>query len=190
MEAIPEQSSSSSTASSSETEDEDDDTVQDLADGEYFEQMEIDYKGTEGTREDVGGGSGVYHPIPRLEEDQLLSGEAMDASPQMESTLLANTVRPTAEAELLTTGSAAVAVMAPAYLDMLTAEEFYDIPPLEDAQARDEKDREELPVFFDATSHQMPELPTPKEGLPPEKEDHSPTKKNKRSKKRGRFGKH
>ena len=39
-EAIPEQSSSSSTASSSETE----------ADGEYFEQMEIDYKGTEGTR--------------------------------------------------------------------------------------------------------------------------------------------
>ena len=64
MEAVPEQSSSSSTASSSETEDEDDDTVQDLADGEYFEQMEIDYRGTEGTREDVGGGSEVYHPIP------------------------------------------------------------------------------------------------------------------------------
>ena len=63
-EAVPEQSSSSSTASSSETEDEDDDTVQDLADGEYFEQMEIDYKGTEGTWENVGGGSKVYHPIP------------------------------------------------------------------------------------------------------------------------------
>ena len=64
MEAVPEQSSSSSTASSSETEDEDDDTVQDPADGEYFEQMEINYKGTEGTQEDVGGGSEVYHPIP------------------------------------------------------------------------------------------------------------------------------
>ena len=64
MEAVPEQSPSSSTASPSETEDEDDDTVQDLADGEYFEQIEIDYKGTEGTREDVGGGSEVYHPIP------------------------------------------------------------------------------------------------------------------------------
>ena len=64
-----------------ETEDKDDDTVQDLADGEYFEQMEIDYKGTEGTQEDVGRGSEVYHPIPRLEEDWLLSGEAMDAYP-------------------------------------------------------------------------------------------------------------
>ena len=63
-EAVPEQSSSSSTALSSETEDEGDDAVQDLADGEYFEQMEIDYKGTEGTQEDVGGGSEVYHPIP------------------------------------------------------------------------------------------------------------------------------
>ena len=49
-EAIPEQSSSSSTASSSETEDEGDNAVQDLADGEHFKQMEIDYKGTEGTR--------------------------------------------------------------------------------------------------------------------------------------------
>ena len=48
-EALPEQSSSSSTALSSETEDEEDDTVQEQADGEYFEQMEIDYKGTEGT---------------------------------------------------------------------------------------------------------------------------------------------
>ena len=63
-EAAPEQSLSFSTASSSETEDEGDDTVQDLADGEYFEQMEIDYKGTEGTREDIGQGSEVYHPIP------------------------------------------------------------------------------------------------------------------------------
>ena len=64
MEAVPEQSSSPSTALSSETKDEDNDTVQDPADGEYFEQMEIDYKGSEGTWEDVGGGSEVYHPIP------------------------------------------------------------------------------------------------------------------------------
>ena len=186
MEAIPEQSSSSSTASPSETEDEDDDTVQDLADGEYFEQMEIDYKGTEGTREDVGGGYKVYHPIPWLEEDWLLSVEAMDASPWTESTLLADTVRPTAEAELPAIRSAAVAATAPANLDMLTAEEFYDIPSLEDAQAGDEKDREESLASFDTTSHQMPELPTPKEGLPPEKIDRLLTKKNKRSKKGGR----
>ena len=188
-EAVPKQSSSSSTASSSETEDEDNNAVQDLADGEYFKQMEIDYKGTEGTREDVGGGSEVYHPIPWLEEDQLLSGEAMDTSPQTESTLLADTVKPTAEAELPATGSTAAAVTAPANLDMLTAEEFYDIPPLEDTQVGDEKDREESPASFDAMSHQMPELPTPKEGLPPEKMDRSPTKKNKRSKKGGRSGK-
>ena len=108
----------------------------------------------------------------------------------MESTLLANTVRPTAKAELLATRSTVVAAMAPANLDMLTAEEFYDILPLEDTQAGDEKDREELPASFDVTSHQMPELPTPKEGLPPEKMDQLPTKKNKRSKKGGRSGKH
>ena len=56
-EAVPEQSSSSSTTSSSETEDKGGDTAQNPADGEYFEQMEIDYKGTEGTREDVSSGS-------------------------------------------------------------------------------------------------------------------------------------
>ena len=187
-EAIPEQSLSSSTALSSETED-DDDAVQDLADGEYFEQMEINCKGTECTWEDIGGGSEVYHPIPQLEEDQLLSGEAMDASSQTESTLLADTAKPTAEVELPTTRSTAAAAMALANLDMLTAEEFYDIPPLEDTQAGDEKDREESPASFDTMSHQTPELPTPKEGLPPEKMDRSPTKKNKRSKKGGRSGK-
>ena len=48
-----------------------------------------------------------------------------------------------------------MAVTALANLDMLTAEEFYDIPPLEDTLAWDEKDREELLVSFDATSHQM-----------------------------------
>ena len=63
-EAVPEQSSSSSTTSSSETEEEGGDADQDLADGEYYEQMEIDYKGTEGTREDMGGGAETYHPIP------------------------------------------------------------------------------------------------------------------------------
>ena len=88
--------------------------------------------------------------------------------------------------KLLATGSTAAADMALANLDIPTAEEFYDIPPLEDAQARDEKDREELPASFDPMSHQTPELPIPKEGLPPEKMDQSPTKRNKRSKKGGR----
>ena len=188
-ETVPEQSSSSSTASSLETEDEGDNAAQDPADGEYFEQMEIDYKGTEGTRENVGGGSKVYHPIPQLEEDQLLSDEAMDTSPQMESTLLANIAKPTADTELQATRSTAAADMAPDDLDMPTAEEFYDISPLEDSQAGDEKNREESPASFDPMSHQTPELPTPKEGLPPEKMDQLLTKRNKRSKKGGRSGK-
>ena len=109
--------------------------------------------------------------------------------PQTESTLLADTAKPTAEAELLATRSTVAAVTTPANLDMLTTEEFYDILPLENAQAENKKDREELPASFDATSHQMPELPTPKEGLPPEKTDRSLTKRNKRSKKGGRSGK-
>ena len=186
MEALPDQSSSSSTALSSETQYEDDDTVQEQADGEYFEQMEIDYKGTEGTWEDAGGVSEIYHPFPRLKEDQLLSGEAMDASPRTESTLLADTAKPKAEAELPASRNTAAAVMALANPDMLTAEEFYRIAPLEDVQAKDEEDREESPASFDTTSHQTPKLPTTKEGLPPEKMDHSPTKKSKRSKKGGR----
>ena len=185
-EASPEQSSSSSTASSSETENKDDDTVQEQTDEEYFEQMEINYKGTEGTQEYTGGVSETYHPIPWLEEDQLLSGKVMDASPRMESTLLADTAKPTAEAEFPASGDTATAASAPANPDMLTAEEFFGIPQLEDAQAGDDEDREESPVLFDATSHQMPELPMPKEGLPPEKTDRLPTKKSKRSKKGGR----
>ena len=113
----------------------------------------------------------------------------MDAFPWMESTLLADTAKPTADTELPATGNTAAADMAPANLDMPTAEEFYDIPPLEDTQARDEKDREESPASFDPMSHQTPKLPTPKEGLPPEETDQSPTKRNKRSKKGGRSGK-
>ena len=190
MEASPEQSSSSSTASSSETEDEDDDTVQEQADEEYFEQMEIYYKGTEGTWKDVGRMSETYHPIPQLEEDWLLSGQVMDTSPRTESTLLADTAKPTAEVEFPASGDTAAAVSAPANPDMLTAKEFFRIPQLGDAQARDDEDREESPASFDATGHQMPELPMPKEGLPPEKTDRLPTKKSKRSKKGGRSGKH
>ena len=113
----------------------------------------------------------------------------MDTSPWMESTLLADTAKPTAEAELPATKSTVAAAITLANLDMPTAEEFYDIPPLEDAQVGNKKDREESPVSFDATRHQTPELPTPKEGLPPEKMDRLLTKRNKRSKKGGRSGK-
>ena len=93
---------------------------------------------------------------------------------------------PLADVELPATGSTAAADTAPADLDMPTAEEFYDIPPQEDAQARDKKNRGELPASFDPMSHQTPELPTPKEGLLPKKMDRSLTKRNKRSKKGGR----
>ena len=127
-EASPEQSSSSSTASSLETEGEDDNSVQEQADEEYFEQMEIDYKGTEGTQEDIGGVSETYHPIPQLKEDWLLSGEAMDTFPRMESTLLADTMKPTAEVEFLASRDTATAASALANPDMPTAEEFFRIP--------------------------------------------------------------
>ena len=102
---------------------------------------------------------------------------------------LTSAAKPTADMEFPATGNTVAADKALANLDMLTAEEFYDILLLEDAQARDEKDREELPASFDTMSHQMPKLPSPKEGLPPEKTDRSPTKRNKRSKKGGRSGK-
>ena len=95
-----------------------------------------------------------------------MSGEAMDTSPQMESTLLADMAKTTVDVKLPMTGSTTTADMAPANLDMLTAEEFYDIPPLEDTPAEDKKDREELPASFDPMSHQTPELPTPKEACP------------------------
>ena len=189
-EASPEQSSSSSTASSLETENKDDNTVQEQVDEEYLEQMEIDYKGTEDTWEDIGGVSETYHSIPHLEEDQLLSGEVMDAFPRMESTLLADTAKPTAEAGPLASEDTAAAASAPANPDMPTAEEFLGLPKLEDAKAEDDEDREESPALFDTMSHWTAKVPMPKEGLPPEKMDHSPTKKSKRSKKGGRSRRH
>ena len=189
-EASPQQSSSSSTASSSETKDEDDNTVQEQVDEEYLEQMEIDYKGTKGTWEDVGRVSETYHPIPHLDEDWLLSGEVMDVFPRMESTLLADTAKPTAEAGFPASRDTAAAASALANPDMLTAEEFLGVPKLEDAQAGDDEDREESLASFNVTSHWTPKLPMPKEGLPPEKMDHLPTKKSKRSKKGGRSGRH
>ena len=107
----------------------------------------------------------------------------------MESTLLANTTKSTVDTGLLATGSTVAADTALAYLDMPTAEEFYYLPPLEDTQVKGEEDREESPASFDPTSHQTPKLPTPKEGLPPEKMDRALKKKNKRSRKGGKSGK-
>ena len=161
-EALPEQSLSSSTSSSLETEDKDDNTVQEQVDEEYLEQMEVDYKSTEGAQEDIGGVSETYHPIPHLDEDRLLSGEVMDAYPRMESTLLADTTKPTAEAGFLASGHTATAASALANPDMLTSEEFLGVPELEDAQAGDDEDREESPASFDTMSHWTPKLPTPK----------------------------
>ena len=59
--------------------------------------------------------------------------------PCLESTLLAYATKPAAEEELPASGSTAAAVTAFANPDMPTAEEFYGIPQLEDAQARDEE---------------------------------------------------
>ena len=84
-EALSKQSSASSSSSSSEDEGERAETAQvEQVDIEYLEQMQSEYKGTESTRDDMRGVLEVYHTTPdgQMEEDQLLRGEAMDASPE------------------------------------------------------------------------------------------------------------
>ena len=152
--------------------------------------MEVDYKGTEDTQDDIGRVPEVYHPIPCIEEDQLLSGEVMDTSPRTESTLLADSAQTAAETVPQAARDTTTAASAPVNPDMLTAEEFLDMPELETAQAEGDEDQEESLASFDATSHQTPSLPTPKESLPLERTERSPTKKNRRSKKGGRTGRH
>ena len=152
--------------------------------------MEVNYKGTEGTWEDIGRVLEVYHPIPCIEEDQLLSGEVMDTSPRTESTLLADSTQTAAETVPPATGDTTTAALVPINPDMPTAEEFLDMPELETAQPKGDEDQYESPVSFDATSHQMPSLPTPKDSISQERMEQLPTKKNKRSKKGGRTGRH
>ena len=152
--------------------------------------MEVNYKGTEGTWEDISRVPEVYHPIPCIKEDQLLSGEVMHTSPRTESTLLANSTQTAAETVPLATRDTTTAALAPVNPDMLTAEEFLDMPELETTQPEGDEDQDESPASFDATSHQMPSLPMPKDSLHPERMEQLPIKKNKRSKKGGRTGRH
>ena len=180
--ASPEQSSSS-TSSSLEAEDGDDDAALDKADEEYLEQMVLDYKGTKGTWKDIGAVPAVYHPIPCFDEYRLLSGEAMDVSPRTESTLLVDTAKPTEEIVSPVSGDTTKAASALANSNLLTAEEFLGLPKLEPMD--EEEDKEESPASFDTMIHWTPELPTPKENFPLERTNHSPTKRNKRSKKGG-----
>ena len=146
-----------------------------LIDQECLEQMQVDYKGTEGTQEDFGGVPEVYHPIPHIEEDQL----TMDASPRMESTLLADSAQAAAEMVSLATRDTTTTALASINPDMPTAEEFLDMPKLEAAQAEEEEEWEESLVSFDVTSHQTPSLPTPKESIPLEGTKRSPAKRKK-----------
>ena len=187
-EALLEQSSSSGTCSFLESDDGEGGVAQEQADEGYLKEMQVDYKGTEGTWEDIGGVPEVYHPIPCMEEDQLLSGEVMDASPGTESTLLANSTQAAAETVPPATRDTTTAASASVNPDMPTAEEFLDMPELKTAQAERDEEWEESPVSFDVTSHQTPSLPTPKESLTPERMERWPAKKNKKSKKGGKAG--
>ena len=187
-EVTPKQSSSSSTGSSSEDEDRRTGAVEKQADKEYLEQMQMEYKGTESTQEDMRGVPQVYHTIPHMEEDQLLRGEVMEAFPRTESTLLADTTPGASEAMPPATRDKATAAPETVNQDMLTVEEFMSMPDLEPAQTEGEEDLEESLASFDAMSHQMPSLPTPKENKPPERIEWSPAKKSKKSKKGGKGG--
>ena len=110
----------------------------------------------------------IYHITPdvRMEEDQLLRGEAMEASPRTKSTLLADTTPAAAKAMPPATRDKATAAPETVNQDMLTVEEFMSMPDLEPAWTKGEEDLEESPASFDMLSHQMP---TPKENKPPER---------------------
>ena len=105
--------------------------VEEQMDEEYLEQMQMEYKGTESTQEDMSGVPEVYHAIPHIEEDQLLRGEVMEASPRTESTLLADTTLGAAEAMPPATGDKATTALETVNPDILTAEEFMSMPDLE-----------------------------------------------------------
>ena len=55
----------------------------------HLEQLEAEYKGTETTREEMCGVKETYHATPDVNDEDLLRGEAMDASPRTETALLA-----------------------------------------------------------------------------------------------------
>ena len=58
-------------------------------DQSHLQQLEAKYKGTETTWEEMCGVKETYHATPDVTDDDLLRGEAMDASPRTETALLA-----------------------------------------------------------------------------------------------------
>ena len=64
---------------------------EEVGDQSHLQQLEAEYKGTESTREEMCGVRESYHTTPNVNDDDLLKGEAMDASPRTETALLAET---------------------------------------------------------------------------------------------------
>ena len=163
-EASLEQSSSSCTSSLSETKDGDDNAVQGQVDEEYLEQMDIDYKGTKGTREGIVGDL-PSHTTP---------GWRLAVEWQGNGHLPQNRIHPVGwHCKAHSWGRVpgfwghCRSCLGPSQPWHADCWGVLGVPKLEDAQAGDDEDREESPASFDAMSHQMPKLPIPKESLPP-----------------------
>ena len=146
------------------------------ADQSHLEQMEADYKGTESTREEMLGVQEAYHTTPN--EDELLGGEAMDASPRTETALLAETGdTPAAGVNCGITEEETLAAVASIHNpSMPTEAEFFG----------EDVDMEDSPESFVALSHRTPHLPDVPEKKPPTTTDRTPKKKRGRHSNKGR----
>ena len=154
--------------------------LEEVGDQGHLQRLEADYKGTETTREEMCRVKESYHATPNVDDDDLLRGEAMDASPRTETALLAkmeNTPatgvgRGISEEETL---AAVVSISDPSM-------------PMEAEFLNTDVDMEESPESFEPLSHQTPHLPEIPEKKPPVVTDWTPKKK--RGKPSGKGRKH
>ena len=144
----------------------------------HLEQLEAKYKGTETTWEEMCGVKETYHATPDVNDEDLLRGEAMDASPRTETALLAKT------ADTPATGighgilkeETLAAIVSISNPSMPTETEFLNT----------DVDMEESPESFEALSHRTLHLPEIPEVKPPTATDRTPKKKRGKSSSKGR----
>ena len=144
----------------------------------HLEQLEIEYRGRVSTREEMHGVQEAYHATPNVNDDDLLKGEAMDASPRTETALLAETADTLAVGVNcgITEEETLAAVASIHNPSMPTEAEFLNT----------DVDMEESPESFDALSHCTPHLPDIPEKKPPTTTDRTPKKKQGRHSNKGR----
>ena len=138
-------------------------------DESHLQQLEAEYKGTETTREEMCRVTESYHTTPNVTDDDLLRGEAMDASPRTETTLLAETAdTPATGVGCGISEEETLAAVASIYNPSMPTEvEFLNT----------NVDMEESPESFEALSHRTPHLPDISEVKPPTATDRTPKKK-------------